>query len=238
MPTVILPVTCANYVINKRPSYVFRDKATFSIGVNQKNTVYRVLLYADLDILSNDIDIDSASLKMYAAEDRSTRNDTNTLITPYVITSPWNESEVTWDNQPEINVQIAGSTAEVRTEGWVNFNITNIVKAWINGTFSNHGLLLKSSGDILSDLKKFFSLKTHNYEQYLPVLELKYKFKNPVCISSRNAVSLFEQYRTEDIFLYSKWIDIANYTKCTFFVQIHNSIYNEYYVNKEKLKWS
>jgi len=66
-----------------------------------------------------------------------------------VITSAWNESTVTWNNQPTTTT--TGHTEFITEPGYgqvgsvlpIKINIKNIVQAWVNGD-DNHGLMIKA----------------------------------------------------------------------------------------------
>jgi hypothetical protein len=57
------------------------------------------------------------------------------------VLSTWNETGINWNNKPSVGSQIY-STKSNAGFGWFNWNVTKLVKGWINGSFANNGLQL------------------------------------------------------------------------------------------------
>ena len=81
-------------------------------------------------------------------------SNTNITIKLYRITSPWTESETTWTNGTSLQSwdTAGGDYAEEvdflqfsNVSALYNFTITNLVRGWVNGSYSNYGIILISN---------------------------------------------------------------------------------------------
>ena len=72
------------------------------------------------------------------------------------VTSGWNVGSVNWNNKPGSN-NIAH--ADVGRGKWAQFNVTNTVKAWVEGARPNNGFKLHANGNGQNHWKKFIALK-------------------------------------------------------------------------------
>jgi hypothetical protein len=64
-------------------------------------------------------------------------------ITTYRIASAWSESTVTWNNKPSFSTAYGSAPVTHGAWGWYSFNVTNLVRGWINGTIPNNGVMLR-----------------------------------------------------------------------------------------------
>lgn len=79
-------------------------------------------------------------------------------IKAYRVASNWTPSEVTWNNKPGYTPSSVSSAAENYTGAWYRMDVTAMVKQWLDGTFVNHGFLLKEPNETNADQKtKFYS---------------------------------------------------------------------------------
>lgn len=88
----------------------------------------------DMPPLPSGSTIVSATLQLYTANvSNATRNYT---LKP--VEQQWNETNVTWNNQPSV-ISSATSYADTPlSPGWVNWSVTSDVTAWVNGA-TNYG---------------------------------------------------------------------------------------------------
>ena len=88
-------------------------------------------------------EITEATLWLYVEGSWDTPDASRTIRT-YRATSAWSESSVTWNNQPGFG-ESYGSTPIVHgAEGWHEFDVTDLVCAWYEGTYSNHGIMIRA----------------------------------------------------------------------------------------------
>lgn len=102
--------------------------------------VYRSLLKFDLSTLPTLSAIQSAQLILFVD-----RKDVpgSQLVTIYQTLSEWNESLVTWNNQPGGVSVFSGNIVDGNVGSFVSFDITALVQAWYNFIVPNTGLLIQ-----------------------------------------------------------------------------------------------
>ncbi|MEC5308854.1 DNRLRE domain-containing protein, partial [Bacillus thuringiensis] len=89
------------------------------------------------------------------------------------VTSGWNVGSVNWNNKPGSN-NIAH--ADVGRGKWAQFNVTNTVKAWVEGARPNNGFKLHANGNGQNHWKKFIAAENGTNA---PFLEVKYSYAKP-----------------------------------------------------------
>ena len=112
----------------------------------------------------------------------TTGRTTNTYVTPYIVTSVWLESSVTWNNKPSYNANSAqqqkcinGNSSDSSTSKHLyRFNITNAVTAWKNGT-TNRGLVFISNEETNGAYNwRAFATKEYSTSSYRPYAVINY----------------------------------------------------------------
>ena len=63
----------------------------------------------------------------------------------YRVTGSWTSGQLTWNNKPGYSTSGASPTAAMYSDDWYFTYITNMVKGWLNGTYSNYGFVLKDA---------------------------------------------------------------------------------------------
>ncbi|PGK08261.1 wall-associated protein [Bacillus anthracis] len=89
------------------------------------------------------------------------------------VTGSWNVGGVNWNNKPN-SANIAH--ADVTRGQWAKFNVTNTVKAWVEGTKQNNGFKLHTNENGQSHWKKFIAAESG---ANAPYLEVKYSYAKP-----------------------------------------------------------
>lgn len=86
--------------------------------------------------------IHQATLKLYMSGYCDTGP---SLFQVYRLTESWSELTATWNNQPAFAEGYGSNLIPIgsNTFGWYNFNITSLVQGWIDGTYSEYGLILR-----------------------------------------------------------------------------------------------
>jgi hypothetical protein len=110
----------------------------------------RSYLRFNLSGLSDSI-IVSAKLNIYHAggQDYSTQKRTTTF---YRVTGNWNESGITWNNQPGYAEDVGNVSTAYDFQDWLEVDLTDLVRAWVSGDQLNYGLVaigLESSVGVL-----------------------------------------------------------------------------------------
>ncbi|MFB7142574.1 DNRLRE domain-containing protein [Gottfriedia sp. NPDC056225] len=108
--------------------------------------------------LSN-VTINGAEFHAYVADASSTAN----LYLDRLTTS-WSSSTVTWNNKPN-STKIANLS--VGKGKWINFDVTDVVKSWQAGTYSNYGFKFHMNGQ--AAWKKIISTNSSSKNAYISV---------------------------------------------------------------------
>lgn len=99
-------------------------------------------------------------------------------ITAYRIASWWSETGATWNTQPTYGEGYGSASIEHASFGWYSFDVTNLVRGWVNGSFSNYGVAI--CGKESADDPNWRGFCTREcLEGYRPYLVITYSgFKN------------------------------------------------------------
>ncbi|MCC6443834.1 MAG: DNRLRE domain-containing protein [Armatimonadetes bacterium] len=104
----------------------------------------RALLKFDVSSIPSGSTVTAATLQLYV-----TSGKTNSVtLSTYKITASWQEGTVTWNNAPasETTAQSSASVSSGDVNTWKSWNLQTLVQGWVNGSVTNHGVLLKASG--------------------------------------------------------------------------------------------
>lgn len=132
---------------------------------------YRGLLKFDIDSLKPTYKIYDAKLYLYG---NSASGSYSSFLN--VITSSWVDTTVCWYNQPSTTTTYQISITSFTAAVYNSFNITDIVKAWASGEYSNNGLML-----LLQSTSRDASLKynSSNAVSYRPYTIIVYSSSPP-----------------------------------------------------------
>ncbi|MBJ8055061.1 DNRLRE domain-containing protein [Bacillus cereus] len=89
------------------------------------------------------------------------------------VTGGWNVGGVNWNNKPGSNNI---THADVGRGQWARFNVTNTVKAWVEGARPNNGFKLHTNGNGQNHWKKFIAAENGSNAPYL---EIQYSYAKP-----------------------------------------------------------
>jgi len=97
-------------------------------------------------------------------------------ITAYRISRDWKEMEATWNNianrfaEPYDTITVGGLlTGANRHHRW---DITQLVQGWVNGSFSNYGVMLKADVGTFVDKYRLFAPREDTNTAHLPRLHV------------------------------------------------------------------
>jgi hypothetical protein len=104
----------------------------------------RILIeFTDLSALSDAATINSAKLGLYRYD---TYSSDSVTLDAHQITSSWTE-DVTYSTQPSFNSTAESSvTVSGTADGWYEWDITNLVQQWIDGSATNYGVAIFDHG--------------------------------------------------------------------------------------------
>jgi len=137
-----------------------------SLITSDEPVVRASLLKFDLSSIPADVTIDSAILRLYLY---NTDQATSTTLTCRRLTGDWEENGVTWNNQPSDNTDSqAQSTISTGTD-WKEWNVTDMVRNWYSGDWTNYGLKITTEGTA-----KSHSFRSKEYSSNHPELVINY----------------------------------------------------------------
>ena len=93
-------------------------------------------------------------------------NDDSVYI--YGISSDWDEMTVTWNTKPSMFPIIEASFKADAITGWKTVDITGLVGKWLDGTYTNYGLLLDQK-ELDATVAHYVSKEGSAYQPYLKV---------------------------------------------------------------------
>jgi RHS repeat-associated protein len=125
----------------------------------------------DLSALKGAI-VDNATFYAYTSHSYYTNTPTEVDINE--VGQDWNPGTLTWNNKPFTSGTIA--TDSVYRGQWAEFNVTNTVKDWINGTKPNYGFIMHTNGNGQTYWKKFYASENNTNQ---PVLDVDYHYPAP-----------------------------------------------------------
>ncbi|QMU70508.1 DUF6528 family protein [Streptacidiphilus sp. P02-A3a] len=170
------------------------------IGTPDGKTAYRSFLAFDVSKLKG-ASIKSASLRLFNSE---TGSCAGWWMYAYPVNSAWNQSTITWANQPAVNTSSTYSassdfgigatgcpvhpnfTDPDSSDGIHRLDLTAMVTAWANGTLPNDGLRLSAGEEGAEAYKTFCSMNPTTYDG-----------SNP-CTIAYNTPTLEVTYNTSD----------------------------------------
>ncbi len=167
-------------VLQGYPSMNFGNTADMWAGYDvcyePNGKIARSLIKCSMTSLPSNATITGAKLRVYLITSCDSAGTSRTIRT-YRITSNWSESSVTWNNKPGYG-SAYGSRSIVHGDwGWYEFDVTGLVKAWHNGTYTNQGIMLRGP-EVLG--WRGFSTREGPYQ---PRLVVEYDVNNPPTLS-------------------------------------------------------
>jgi hypothetical protein len=103
--------------------------------------IVRSLVKFNLSTIPSGSTINSATFKArhsYISSGSGARD-----ITVWRITGSWSEGSVTWNNKPGYGGSYDSVSIGHGNWGWYEWDVKDLVQEWVNGTYSNYGLMLR-----------------------------------------------------------------------------------------------
>ena len=158
------------------------ERNTFA-GVYAADVWWRTYIQFDVSSLPSGAVIENASLELYYFAAVSTAS--AGPIGAYKVTSSWNESSITWNDQPT-----ASSTATdtvivpaANTSSFLSWNITALVEGWrsrnINIRTTNYGVMLRDADESTIEQYKGFHTSDETAVSERPKLVITYYIPTP-----------------------------------------------------------
>jgi len=174
-PTVFYSVADAS-VLQGLPTLNDGNDADMWVGYEHcgNNGIVRGLVRFDLSAIPPGTQIAQATLSLYLTDSCDTGNRTHT-VTTYRVANDWGETSVTWNTRPGSAEAYGSSSVSSRTWQRYNFDVTNLVRGWVNSSFPNYGLMLRgpeSSGT--SSARLGFNTRNEYGTTYDPYISIVY----------------------------------------------------------------
>ncbi len=176
LPTRFVPIADAT-VISSVPDFHAGSYDDMLVGYDHcsgsANGIWRSLVRFDLSAVPRSTSITNARLYVYLIESCDMGNRTHTVKTSR-ITGDWSEGGVAWSNKPGTGTEYGSATISSRSWGWYSFDVTQLVRGWLNGSFTNYGVMLRgpeSSGDSSASLG--FATREYGGDE-VPYLSITY----------------------------------------------------------------
>lgn len=103
-------------------------------------------------------------------------------VSVYRVNSSWSSSSITWNNKPSFSSSYG--TLYNHSGGWYRTNIATLVQHWINGTYTNYGVVLKDSTE--TGTSQWTTYYSADSSSYLPELIITYTGSTSTPASSVN----------------------------------------------------
>lgn len=143
--------------------------AGYDDSMDPDGKIVRSLIQFDTSGIPAGTAIANAVLKVYQVNSWDYPDKSRT-ITTYRIGSSWSESSVTWNTSPPIGEAYGSASVAHTSEVWRSFNVTNLVRAWVNNGQPNHGVMLRGPEWAGSDSSwKSFSTREGPYAPQLVI---------------------------------------------------------------------
>lgn len=160
-------------VITDTPDVVYGANAYLKIGnIGIPLGITRSLLQFELSGLPENAKIMKAELKLYQFENSGMDSFT---VDVHRVTESWDKFEITWNSQPNFLAQPeSSSNVSVGWHYWQSWEITSLVQEWLDGSFFNYGVVLKTTNESLPKYIKCINSFSTEDPFYYPKLEVAY----------------------------------------------------------------
>ena len=165
-------------VVQGYPSMPGGDTIDMWVGYDHciGGQIARSLVQFDVSSIPAGTSISDATLRLLLDNSCDAGERTH-VVTAYRTSASWSESSVTWNTKPGYAEGYGSASIPSRTWGWYSFDVTDLVRGWVDGSFSNCGLMMRgpeSSGDDSARLG--FLTRESNYA---PELVVEYSSDTP-----------------------------------------------------------
>jgi len=131
--------------------------------------IARSLVHFDIASLPAGVEVTEVTLWAHLVSSRD-YPDTSRTIRTYRITGGWSESSVIWNNQPGFGEAYGSQSIVHSAWDWYDFDVTDLVKAWYDGTYTNYGIMLRGPEVSGADSSwRGFGTREGSYTPYLVV---------------------------------------------------------------------
>jgi hypothetical protein len=139
---------------------------------NWGSEIERTYIQFDLSTVPTGAVVDDADLILYQYNSVGSGSFTVGL---YQVISGWEESNITWSNQPNSSTGAEATRNVYTSTAWRNWDIDDLVKGWLDGSIINYGMLLKATNEASINMKAAFHTSDYTSDtSKRPKLEIDY----------------------------------------------------------------
>ena len=190
------------YLREDNPSTNYGNSTNLYVGLTASGDKMRDIFKFNLSSIPSGSTIISADFKLYMFYASSS---TTLTINAYRVNESWNEgvgdaasnsatiNGTTWDARWYLlnwtnlggyyNGTVEDSANLLGTVGWYTWNIRSLAQEWLDGNYSNYGIILKSN-ETLNEFKGFYSSDYTTDPSLRPKLVVNYSANAPPTIES------------------------------------------------------
>jgi spore maturation protein CgeB len=162
---------------DQTPSQNFAQTPYLYVGLQgndpQERELYRTYLYFDSEALLPDGELDSAFLHLWL----NWKGQADDVVGCFPVLEPWEKEKMGWMTQPSLGEQpVAVKEIEGEAQSrWLSWEITPLVKQWLNKTLPNHGICLRSCDEnktaaTIMTMASSYWTGSKSYKPYLAIL--------------------------------------------------------------------
>ena len=183
-PTTFYPVADTT-VMKGTPDTNWGDMDSIRLGYDLEGCrdsvdgkAARGLVKFDLSAVPVGTPISEARLHLLFATSCYYRGHTQArTVTTYRVKSPWSESSVKWQNKPGYGEAYGSASVGVDDDdlGWHSFDVTTLVRNWVDGSSPNYGLMIRAPEGSGDDFVRFEVIASEwSGTSFDPYLEIQY----------------------------------------------------------------
>jgi len=146
------PSSADTYVDEKNADTNYGSIAVMDVGTKTSNRLHSLVQFDISSLPTTGSTVNSANLSLYL----SAASTTSRTHGAHRVTASWAEGTVTWTDEPTHNATATASTITGTTSGvWLNWDVTADVSAYLGGTATNYGWLIKDSAEGIPQTYEF-----------------------------------------------------------------------------------
>lgn len=163
--------------------------------VGKPDTI-RALLNFDLSAVPSNATIVSAKLSLFHYSNPNFQQHTGQNAGEFrLITQPWKEEDVTWNNKPSVDGRVLKTTmaTKISTEKFIDIEMTKLVQILSDSTNKYFGIEFRLSNEIGFNVLSFASSENTNVS-VRPFLKIEYSIPNSIANEHLNQEELRSNY--------------------------------------------
>ncbi|MBW2974170.1 DNRLRE domain-containing protein, partial [Candidatus Woesearchaeota archaeon] len=171
-------------------SYASEESADMNYGSSEElvsgeneSKITEILVKFSVDI-PEEANITNANLSLYFYNSTISPSDALNLSARRV-TGSWDELSVTWNSKPGYVSSSSDEANLTEAYGWVGWNVTGIVRLWVNGSAADWGFAIVP-GNKSANASKHFRSKEYSNQSLRPVLEVDYSYHHDLSWSGQS----------------------------------------------------